>query len=94
MKYIQSFETNKYVPEIGDVVIYKDYNQEKTGKWVYVNKIGPIKDYTISRYIIGDINTKSIYQNNWVSRTSILRLAKQKDIDKYLLEIEANKFNI
>ena len=94
MKYLQSFETSKYIPEVGDLVIFKDYHQENTGKWVYEKKIGPIKEYTVSRYIIGDINPKSIYQDIWTTRTSILRLAKQKDIEKYLLEIEANKFNI
>lgn len=100
MKYLQSFEANKYQPKIGDMVIYKDSHfdfdvVELKWKWIYEKKIGVINQFLVSKYIMSDINPYATYKDNvWVSKSRILRIAKQKDIDKYLLEKESEKYNL
>jgi len=95
MKYIKKFEVNKYEPVVGDIVMYEYPTMYKNGKWIYENIIGQIKQILLRKYLLGDINNngKCIYEN-WVSRSDISRLAKPKEIEMYLLKIQADKFNL
>ena len=100
MKYLQSFEANKYEPKIGDVVIYNDQRWDvDLSQWVKEKRIGQIYERRIAKraynWILTDINPYAHYKNEiWIPKSSILRIATQKDIDKYLMEKDAKKYNL
>ena len=100
MKYLQSFEANKYEPKIGDVVIYNDQRWDvDLSQWVKEKRIGQIYERRIAKraynWILIDINPYAHYKNEiWIPKSSILRIATQKDIDKYLMEKDAEKYNL
>ena len=89
MKYIKKFET-KQEYKVGDIVVFKF-------KYMYewIKKVGIIKKNSIfgDWWVITDLDNRTYFDLD-IKKSKILKIATQKDIDKYMLEPTMNKYNI
>lgn len=90
MKYIKTFETKKEY-KIGDIVVFKFQRMHHQ----FDIKVGVIKEKGIfdNWWEITDLDNRK-YGDLFIRNSYILKKATQKDIDKYMLEPNINKFNI
>ena len=91
MKYIKKFETEMWINDVnisqlkkGDYIVYK-YGERK-------EKVGCIKNSSTNKiyFVVRNADNTRI----GVKYTNIVRFATQSEIDDYMIQKKANKYNI
>jgi hypothetical protein len=91
MKYIKTFETKKEY-KVGDIVVFKFQRMH----YQFDIKIGIIKKQNTvfeNWYDITDLDNTE-YGDLATKKSHILKKATQKDIDNYMMEPNAKKYNL